>query len=586
MYKPKDPKPYEEDEIFKKFTPDAEFSLLLKNIDEKLRSFEKNQKKKQEKEKVKEIPVKNPKDSKNKKNPDKNEEKPKEIKKKKEVDSKITEVRKKLKETPKKKDPLAKIDTSSASESPDVKKKPEKPKKTRDSSPEEEKKPKKLKDSKKKQKSSSDDEKAPKKPKKKKDRSPKDEKDSDENEKNQEEKEENPLPEEFQAEGKLTSKQIKIMERHSEKFKKMNIDKNQFFVSERKSLKSKRAEYQKASILKNIDKAYENYGVYRAVKGDGNCAYRSIIYLYLEQVLYEVRKKKHLTENKAIKNFFKMIFKTEFKVDINQTRQDDEVKYEALHEGDGKLLKKYMIYKLNEFLIESFKTPKEKKKEFSIRLTKLINDNPLLDFAIIAMVRTLLGDYYLKNEEKYKVYMEEGKSLERMIREMDLEGEMTVITALAEFLKIKIKIVNIEDQFYEVTANEESVEATETIHLYYRPGHYDCLYKEADDVKDKGEKAEKEKEQQEWKYYEEMMKNDHAGKRGEHKIFDEDNKQNFCHKCQEKNRKVIKSSGCDHSFCAQCLMASNQFDKSTINCLVCPSEMMSKANFNKFLQEN
>ena len=172
-----------------------------------------------------------------------------------------------------------------------------------------------------------------------------------------------------------------------------------------------------------------------------------------------------------------------------------------------------------------------------------------------------------------------------MIREMDLEGEMTVITALAEFLKIKIKIVNIEDQFYEVTANEESVEATETIHLYYRPGHYDCLYKEEDDVKYKGEIDAKEKDQ-EWKFYEEMMKNDNERKVGKHKIFDDDKKQSFCHNCHKANVKVIKSSGCDHSFCAKCMLESNQFDKSTINCLVCPSEMMSKANFNKFLQEN
>jgi len=549
---------------------------LLKRIEDNLNKFEKKNKKKIEKPKKKETEKNQDKnqDKTQDKNQDKKQEKPnkdnnQETKEKKPKEKDIKTKEKDIKNKDVKNDKKLKkiVKSSSEAENSEIEKVPKKTCKDELKN----KKPKKLETNSESDNARKDSEKEVKKPK---DPKKKIEKKYPSSEEDEEAKEEL-LPEKYLKEGRLSKKEIELLEHYSNQFKTMNIDKNQLFIGYKQSLRTKAEEYQNILIKNNIEKASENYGFYRPIKGDGNCTYRSIIFLYLEQIFYNIRKTKHLDDDKTIRNFFKHIFEFDFKVDINLNKNSaDHVKEKLLKEDNGKLLKKFMINKLNQFITYSMQNPKESQENYSKRFTELINENPLLDFAIIAMVRTLLAVYYLKKEDNYKDFLQENQKLDRMIKEMDLEGEQIVISVLADFLKIEIKIINIEEKMleYDSIKGKELNKNVDEILLYYRKGHYDCLYKgEYKKGRNNYIKGGNDyiKGGNDYKYEPVLPKKENR----------------YCNQCNNTTDKWVKSRGCDHTFCTKCLLESDQFSKNKITCMVCNNEMMTKFELEKLLQE-
>ena len=116
--------------------------------------------------------------------------------------------------------------------------------------------------------------------------------------------------------------------------------------------------------------------------------------------------------------------------------------------------------------------------EFSDFLSKIINENPLLDFAILAFLRDSLKRFFVENREEYKPFLEEKKDYEKIIGEIDFPGDHMLIKFASDLLGIKINIVEIEAEFRIIEPLIPQKEELDEIHLYYRKGHYDILYKD------------------------------------------------------------------------------------------------------------
>lgn len=364
------------------------------------------------------------------------------------------------------------------------------------------------------------------------------------------------LPKEFSEAGKISNSEIKTIRDLNESLKKYNTNKSQYFISDIKDLKKKAEEYKNPKILESLGAAAKIYR-FRAVKGDGNCSYRSVAFLYLEQIFMNI---KHLSDlkNKKTSRFFSNIFDLDFKVFINENREKNEGKKKALNKNFVETLKKYMVSKFNEIIIYRLKNKFMDKEEFSIFFVKEINENPIFDLAIIAMIRTMARNYFVKHNEIYKFFIEENKNLDKMIGELDLEGEHIIIKVISDLLEIKINIVEIEKELknFEPLIPEIIDRNLEEIYLFYRAGHYECLCKyENNENREKKLKNPKEKEN---KTKLENM---------------------YCNECECIKSQCIKSRKCDHLICVDCINESNQATKKNIQCLVCGIDMMTMEEF-------
>ncbi len=324
---------------------------------------------------------------------------------------------------------------------------------------------------------------------------------------------------------------------------KLNEEKSSFYISEKRSLQQKAEEYcGNLQIRTTLEKASNSYS-YRAVKGDGNCPYRSIAFLYLEQILNNIKKNEDLQRKKSVNKFFKRLLKMKFEVSINKNRKDAEIKEKTLENPD--LLKKYLIKMLIDLI--KLRIANVYKEDFSEEIVEFINKNPLFDFSIIALLRTLLKQFFVKNREKYKSFLTENLNYAKIIEEIDLEGDHMVIKFASDLLGIAINIVNIDAELkiYETFVPENGLNDLKEIDLYFRKGHYDCLYKEKEPFREKKSN------------------------------FDEKNNAKLCNLCNFCRDNLIKSKYCDHCFCIGCIIESAQGGNNYFKCLVCNTEMMT-----------
>ena len=380
------------------------------------------------------------------------------------------------------------------------------------------------------------------------------------------------IPKEYKKAGKLSKEDEEILAKINKGLLNQNQDKNSFFISMKESLLVKAEEYKNEEIRNTIQKA-SNYYDYRAVKGDGNCSYRCIIFLYIEQLLFRISKLKDL-KKPFIERFYKNLLNCKFSVHCNRNREDYELKEKALLAENGDLLKRYFINKFNELVMHRIENPKEDKDEFSKILVNLLKDLPIFDLALISLIRSLILAFYKKKKADYQPFLEENKDYELFISEMDLEGESIVIKFASDMLRSKISIINIEkslQRLEEYIPKEVEEEMKEMI-LYFRTGHYDCLYQKGekrpifgmDGKADIGKNENKEKKDN---LKEDFEKRD---SKVEKKIY--------CNKCKSEEGHMIKSKNCDHSICINCILEKGVVGK-TIKCLVCNYDMMTNEEF-------
>ena len=207
--------------------------------------------------------------------------------------------------------------------------------------------------------------------------------------------------------------------------------------------------------LKSIENISKKYKTYRKVRRDGNCFYRSFIYLLFEHI--------------CIKN--------------------DKILFEKIKQKiiDSKILTKKNGYEwsvvqdfydifLKEFCecfnsLSSGIIPRD-------YLDKIFSDNEKGNY-LIYFIRFCLAAYLKENKNNYKSYIEEDfdEWIRKEVEAIDHEADQIQIMACVNYFDIGIKIEYLNKFKNEIVKLPENKPDDEFfIYLLFSPGHYDILY--------------------------------------------------------------------------------------------------------------
>ena len=198
-------------------------------------------------------------------------------------------------------------------------------------------------------------------------------------------------------------------------------------ISELKPLEEKAAEYKGNQAIRNsLLKMKEEFSHYREIKGDGNCFYRSIYFLYMESLLLKISNKFDL-EQINVGPILTQILSNNFKFtecfcdkdsDSYALKKDLLINTEFLKNLAVKFICELIIFRINQ---------PAKKTEFLDYFIKQIHENPCLDISLIVLMRTWILKTYnqVKNLNSYKDYI--GVPYEPIIQEFDNEARDLIL---------------------------------------------------------------------------------------------------------------------------------------------------------------
>ena len=207
--------------------------------------------------------------------------------------------------------------------------------------------------------------------------------------------------------------------------------------------------------LKSIENISKKYKTYRKVRRDGNCFYRSFIYLLFEHI--------------CIKND-KILFEK-----IKQKIIDSKI----LTEKNGyewSVVQDFYDIFLKEFCecfnsLSSGIIPRD-------YLDKIFSDNEKGNY-LIYFIRFCLAAYLKENKDNYKSYIEEDFDgwIRKEVEAIDHEADQIQIMACVNYFDIGIKIEYLNKFKNEIVKLPENKPDDEFfIYLLFSPGHYDILY--------------------------------------------------------------------------------------------------------------
>ena len=207
--------------------------------------------------------------------------------------------------------------------------------------------------------------------------------------------------------------------------------------------------------LKSIENISKKYKTYRKVRRDGNCFYRSFIYLLFEHI--------------CIKND-KILFEK-----IKQKIIDSKI----LTEKNGyewSVVQDFYDIFLKEFCecfnsLSSGIIPRD-------YLDKIFSDNEKGNY-LIYFIRFCLAAYLKENKDNYKIYIEEDfdEWIRKEVEAIDHEADQIQIMACVNYFDIGIKIEYLNKFKNEIVKLPENKPDDEFfIYLLFSPGHYDILY--------------------------------------------------------------------------------------------------------------
>ena len=207
--------------------------------------------------------------------------------------------------------------------------------------------------------------------------------------------------------------------------------------------------------LKSIENISKKYKTYRKVRRDGNCFYRSFIYLLFEHI--------------CIKND-KILFEK-----IKQKIIDSKI----LTEKNGyewSVVQDFYDIFLKEFCecfnsLSSGIIPRD-------YLDKIFSDNEKGNY-LIYFIRFCLAAYLKENKDNYKSYIEEDfdEWIRKEVEAIDHEADQIQIMACVNYFDIGIKIEYLNKFKNEIVKLPENKPDDEFfIYLLFSPGHYDILY--------------------------------------------------------------------------------------------------------------
>jgi len=228
--------------------------------------------------------------------------------------------------------------------------------------------------------------------------------------------------------------------------------------------------------------------LFRKIRGDGNCFFRAAVIQYFEKLLEDnIELDKESIAQSRVIIFVKGVLQGKLiKCKLETENLDLEG---ALKDVDS--LKEVLQKNVCEILLEKFVLEK-KLKDKNLAYQKLleliqdrINNVPGLDIALIVFLRSWIQKSYTEHLEEYKNFIYDN-SAEEILKTYGLEAENVIIPIVADALECKV-IINIVHTDYstkKTTLLKEEYESLLgknankdiTLNMYFRPGHYECLY--------------------------------------------------------------------------------------------------------------
>ncbi|KAL4490240.1 hypothetical protein ABPG72_004279 [Tetrahymena utriculariae] len=265
---------------------------------------------------------------------------------------------------------------------------------------------------------------------------------------------------------------MKSTKRFEELFYKCNTDEIQQ-VSEPLNLSQKIKEYVNTEIIQTLTEFQKKYSLYREVRGDGNCFYRSVFYLYIEHLIIISQS----NPKEAEKRFDQLI---QISADLDKFIITSSIPLE---------LEKFLyhvskffqcgIYSIQLDIINNAKLQNIAQK--ILHLQNFINTYPIFDFSTILLMRKVA----LLGHEKFLQQMQHFYLGNEMltIKDYSIEGQNCIMKLISEYLQIPIQIENVQSKFVntvqfipEFLIKDETFFEFPTLYLFFRPGHYDICY--------------------------------------------------------------------------------------------------------------
>uniref|UniRef100_A0A7S1SSY6 Ubiquitin thioesterase n=1 Tax=Tetraselmis chuii TaxID=63592 RepID=A0A7S1SSY6_9CHLO len=244
-------------------------------------------------------------------------------------------------------------------------------------------------------------------------------------------------------------------------------------VGEKEPLQALKAEYGAGSavFVKKIESLMDRYSGIRRARGDGNCFYRSFVFGYLESLL--------ISQNCEEKE---RMLKTLVSLKAGMVSHG----YEEL-----------VIDEPIEILQDILNSVGSEKPLSVAALEHKMREQHVSDY--IVMFLRLLVSYHVQSEKEFFAPFVMGMSdeclsvdtfCERMVEPMGVESDHVHIVALQRAVQVPIRIVYLDSSVaptfggadsessvvvHDFTPDEVPPSAP-TVHVLYRPGHYDILY--------------------------------------------------------------------------------------------------------------
>ncbi|KAL4440770.1 hypothetical protein ABPG74_013751 [Tetrahymena malaccensis] len=265
---------------------------------------------------------------------------------------------------------------------------------------------------------------------------------------------------------------IKSTKRFEELFYKCSTDEIQQ-VSQPLNLSQKIKEYVNTEIIQTLTEFKKHYSLYREVRGDGNCFYRSVFFLYIERLIV-INQSNPKEVEKRLDQLIKI------SADLDKFIMTSTIPLE---------LEKF-LYHVSKFFqcgiysiqLDIINNPKLQNMDQKIlHLQNFINTYPIFDFSTILLMRKIA----LLGYEKFQLQMQHfylGNEMQT-IKDYSMEGQNCIMKLISEYLQIPIQIENVQTKFVntiqfipEFLIKDENFVEFPTLHLFFRPGHYDICY--------------------------------------------------------------------------------------------------------------
>ena len=274
-------------------------------------------------------------------------------------------------------------------------------------------------------------------------------------------------------------------------FNEILASKNKGFqpVSNIKNLSEFAEEYKEQKIIDKIYEIKQKIECFREIKGEGNCFFRAIGFLFFENMILEKIDKTNF-KSCQLNLFLDLLEKDEIKfIQFKHNEKDPEIS--NILENETPTLINILRMKLQEIFImklnhlDNNENILENNRLFTTWLYNEVNKNLTFDMSLILLIRSLIYPFYIEQKENpdFNKFMYDFEESKNCLQTYGKEAENCIVPFAAFCLNFKINIHILHDdqkkKEYSYLLEEYQIDEPKTqriMNLFFRPGHYDVAY--------------------------------------------------------------------------------------------------------------